>query len=105
MGSNPVESPEFFRFMRQLLKLSSMCEDHIFSNINSKDFFMVYDDLRQTLISLFVCFVFLPFFACFCFVLFFFLVQNSNLVVFIIVVRTDHINAKARGLYGKGQVV
>ena len=23
MGSNPVESPEFFRFMRQLLKLSS----------------------------------------------------------------------------------
>ena len=31
MGSNPVESPEFFRFMRQLLKLSSKCEDHIFS--------------------------------------------------------------------------
>ena len=30
MGSNPVESPEFFRFMRQLLKLSSKCEDHIF---------------------------------------------------------------------------
>ena len=30
MGSNPVESPEFFRFMRQLLKLSSQCEDHIF---------------------------------------------------------------------------
>ena len=29
-GSNPVESPEFFRFMRQLLKLSSKCEDHIF---------------------------------------------------------------------------
>ena len=27
---NPVESPEFFRFMRQLLKLSSKCEDHIF---------------------------------------------------------------------------
>ena len=26
-----VESPEFFRFMRQLLKLSSKCEDHIFS--------------------------------------------------------------------------
>ena len=25
----PVESPEFFRFMRQLLKLSSKCEDHI----------------------------------------------------------------------------
>ena len=24
------ESPEFFRFMRQLLKLSSKCEDHIF---------------------------------------------------------------------------
>ena len=23
MGSNPVESPEFFRFTRQLLKLSS----------------------------------------------------------------------------------
>ena len=31
MGSNPVESPEFFRFMRQLLKLSSKCEDHVFS--------------------------------------------------------------------------
>ena len=31
MGSNPVESPEFFRFMRQLLKLSSQCEDHIFT--------------------------------------------------------------------------
>ena len=30
MGSNPVDSPEFFRFMRQLLKLSSKCEDHIF---------------------------------------------------------------------------
>ena len=30
MGSNPVESPGFFRFMRQLLKLSSECEDHIF---------------------------------------------------------------------------
>ena len=30
MGSNSVESPEFFRFMRQLLKLSSKCEDHIF---------------------------------------------------------------------------
>ena len=30
MGSNPVESPEFFRFMRQLLKFSSKCEDHIF---------------------------------------------------------------------------
>ena len=29
-GSNPVESPEFFRFTRQLLKLSSKCEDHIF---------------------------------------------------------------------------
>ena len=29
-GSNPVESAEFFRFMRQLLKLSSKCEDHIF---------------------------------------------------------------------------
>ena len=28
--SNPVESPEFFRFMRQLLKLSSKCENHIF---------------------------------------------------------------------------
>ena len=27
---NPVESPEFFRFTRQLLKLSSKCEDHIF---------------------------------------------------------------------------
>ena len=23
-------SPEFFRFMRQLLKLSSKCEDHVF---------------------------------------------------------------------------
>ena len=30
MGLNPVESPEFFRFMRRLLKLSSKCEDHIF---------------------------------------------------------------------------
>ena len=30
MGTNPVESPEIFRFMRQLLKLSSKCEDHIF---------------------------------------------------------------------------
>ena len=30
MGSNLVESPEFFRFMSQLLKLSSKCEDHIF---------------------------------------------------------------------------
>ena len=28
---NPVESPEFFRFMRQLLKLSSKCEDRIFT--------------------------------------------------------------------------
>ena len=27
----PVKSPEFFRFMRQLLKLSIKCEDHIFS--------------------------------------------------------------------------
>jgi len=26
MVSNPVESPEFFRFMRPLLKLSSKCE-------------------------------------------------------------------------------
>ena len=25
-----AQSPEFFRFMRQLLKLSSKCEDHIF---------------------------------------------------------------------------
>ena len=31
IGSKPVESPEFFRFMRQLLKLSSKCEDHIFT--------------------------------------------------------------------------
>ena len=30
MGSNPVESPEFFSFMGQLLKLSSKCEDHVF---------------------------------------------------------------------------
>ena len=30
MGSNPVELPEFFRFMRQLLKLFSKCEDHTF---------------------------------------------------------------------------
>ena len=30
MGSNPVESPEFFRFTRHLLKLSSKSEDHIF---------------------------------------------------------------------------
>ena len=28
LGSNPVESPEFLRFMRQLLKLSSKC-DHL----------------------------------------------------------------------------
>ena len=26
-----IESPEFFRFKRQLLKLSSKCEDHVFS--------------------------------------------------------------------------
>jgi len=25
------ESPEFFRFMRRLLELSSKCEDHIFN--------------------------------------------------------------------------
>ena len=31
MDTNPVESPEFFRFMRQLLKLSRKCEDHIFT--------------------------------------------------------------------------
>ena len=30
MGFEPIKSPEFFRFMRQLLKLSSKCEDHIF---------------------------------------------------------------------------
>ena len=30
MGLNPVESPEFFRFTRQLHKLSNKCEDHIF---------------------------------------------------------------------------
>ena len=30
LSHEPVESPEFFRFMRQLLKLSSKCEDHIF---------------------------------------------------------------------------
>ena len=35
MGSNPLESPEFFRFMRQLLKLSSKCKDHIFIYIHS----------------------------------------------------------------------
>ena len=35
MGSNPVESPEFFRFMRQLLKLSSKCEDHIFNRFQT----------------------------------------------------------------------
>ena len=29
-GHGFVGSPEFFRFMRQLLKLSSKCEDHIF---------------------------------------------------------------------------
>ena len=28
--SPEFESPEFFRFMKQLLKLSSKCEDHIF---------------------------------------------------------------------------
>ena len=33
MGLNPVESPEFFRFMRQLHKLSSKCEDHIFIRV------------------------------------------------------------------------
>ena len=47
---------------------------------------------------------FLPVFVLIFFV-FFSVVQNSNLVVFIIVVMTDHINAKARGLYGKAQVV
>ena len=31
IGFESVESPEFFRFMRQLLKLSSECEDHIFT--------------------------------------------------------------------------
>ena len=35
MGSNPVESPEFFRFKRQLLKLSSKCEDHDFKHRTS----------------------------------------------------------------------
>ena len=30
MCSNLVESPEFFRLMRQLLKLFSKSEDHIF---------------------------------------------------------------------------
>ena len=30
LTSSPVESPEFFRFTRQLLKLSSKCEDHFF---------------------------------------------------------------------------
>ena len=29
-GFESRESPEFFRFMRQLFKLSSKCEDHIF---------------------------------------------------------------------------
>ena len=29
-SNEDIESPEFFRFMRQLLKLSSKCEDHIF---------------------------------------------------------------------------
>ena len=46
MGSNPVESPEFFRFMRQLLKLSSKCEDHLhlipWSVVES------FDDLNDT---------------------------------------------------------
>ena len=35
-GSNPVKSPEFFRFMRQLLKLSSKCEDHILKSFHVK---------------------------------------------------------------------
>ena len=33
--SNPFESPEFFRLTRQLLKLSSKCEDHIFTSISN----------------------------------------------------------------------
>ena len=34
----------------------------------------------------------------------FFLVQNSNLVVFIIIISTDYRNAKARGLYGEARL-
>ena len=30
LSGEPEPEPEFFRFMRQLLKLSSKCEDHIF---------------------------------------------------------------------------
>ena len=33
MGAISVESSEFFRFMRQFLKLSSKCEDHIFTGL------------------------------------------------------------------------
>ena len=45
MGSNPVESPEFFRFMRQLLKLSSKCEDHIFTKFNNAVLLFDWDSL------------------------------------------------------------
>ena len=44
MGSNPVESPEFFRFTRQLLKLSSKCEDHIFIWFLNEDIFSFKDN-------------------------------------------------------------
>ena len=39
MGSNPVKSPEFFRFMRQLLKLSSKCEVMGSNPVESHEFF------------------------------------------------------------------
>ena len=44
MGSNPVESPEFFRFMRHLLKLSSKCEDHIFIRFQTPHFISHFFD-------------------------------------------------------------
>ena len=43
MGSNPVESPEFFRCMRQLLKLSRKCEDHLISNTTLHITLLSYD--------------------------------------------------------------
>ena len=36
---------------------------------------------------------------------FFFLIQNSNLVVCIITITTDYRNVKAGGVYGEGQIV
>ena len=53
-GSNPVESPEFFRFMRQLLKLSSKCEDHIFISKHRTSYNISF--IRDLLLSL-MCYV------------------------------------------------